>query len=170
MRDQRAWWRNLTDCSRPANMPSSHPNRLPPAPPPSSATATMKANRSRDTKPELALRRALFAQGLRYRVGMRLTVPGKNVRPDIVFTRRKVAVFVDGCFWHGCLQHGRMPSDPSGYWHEKLERNKARDTAVNQALRAAGWTVVRVWEHAPVHESAAAITAALNSTTIPESH
>ncbi|TDC38393.1 very short patch repair endonuclease [Micromonospora sp. 15K316] len=128
--------------------------RLAPTPPPSSATRAMKANRSKDTKPELALRRALFANGMRYRVGMRLNVPGRSVRPDVVFTRRRVAVFVDGCFWHGCSQHGRMPSDPTGYWHQKMERNRARDAAVDESLKAAGWTVVRVWEHLPASQAA----------------
>ncbi|MEU7612324.1 very short patch repair endonuclease [Micromonospora sp. NPDC049204] len=142
-------------------MPSTEPKKLPPAPPPSSATTTMKANRSQDTKPELALRRALFAQGLRYRVGLRLTVPGRSVRPDIVFPRHRLAIFVDGCFWHGCVQHGRMPSDPSGYWQEKLARNKSRDIAVNQALRAAGWTVFRFWEHVAPSEAVVSIKEAL---------
>ncbi|MBM2620398.1 very short patch repair endonuclease [Actinoplanes sp. LDG1-06] len=107
----------------------------------------MKANRSAHTKPELALRRALFAAGFRYRVNLKVSVPGRNVRPDIVFTRTRVAVFVDGCFWHGCPQHGRMPSDPSGYWHQKIARNQNRDNAVDQALTESGWQVVRLWEH-----------------------
>ncbi|MFG1743651.1 very short patch repair endonuclease [Micromonospora chalcea] len=138
---------------------------LPPAPPPSSASKAMRSNRSADTKPELALRRQLFRRGLRYRVGYRISLPQRVVRPDIVFTRRKLAVFVDGCFWHGCALHCRMPSDPSGYWHQKIGRNKARDMAVNEALGAAGWTVVRVWEHESAELSAEAIAVAVRQRT-----
>ncbi|MFG2166962.1 very short patch repair endonuclease [Micromonospora chersina] len=135
--------------------------RLPPTPPPSSASRAMKSNKSADTKPELALRRQLFHRGLRYRVGYRISLPQRAVRPDIVFTRRKVAIFVDGCFWHGCPLHCRMPSDPSGYWHQKIDRNRKRDLVVDDVLRAAGWTVFRVWEHEPAKEAADAIHAAL---------
>ncbi|GAA2509853.1 very short patch repair endonuclease [Pilimelia columellifera] len=136
---------------------------LPPAPPPSAATATMKANRSADTRPELALRRELFARGLRYRVGLRLVLPSRKVRPDVVFTRSRVAVFVDGCFWHACPTHHRMPSDPTGYWKQKIARNVARDAAVDAELRAAGWKVIRVWEHVP-----AAVAAGLVQQTVVE--
>ncbi|MFE9693628.1 very short patch repair endonuclease [Micromonospora sp. NPDC005806] len=132
-----------------------------PTPPPSSATKTMKANRSTGTKPELALRRALFAAGLRYRVNLKVSVPGRTVRPDVVFTRTRVAVFLDGCFWHGCPQHGRMPSDPSGYWHQKIDRNQARDSAVDQALYESGWQVVRLWEHTATEEAAKLVRAAV---------
>ncbi|MEU5671757.1 hypothetical protein ABZ749_15575, partial [Micromonospora sp. NPDC047753] len=82
-------------------------------------------------------------------------------RPDIVFTRPRVAIFVDGCFWHGCQLHCRMPSDPSGYWYQKIERNRERDVKTSEALRAAGWTVIRVWEHEPVKDSADVIYAAV---------
>ena len=126
---------------------STATKRLPATPPPSSASKSMKANRSSGTKPELALRRELFRQGLRYRVGVQLVLPDRKVRPDIVFPRRKVAVFLDGCFWHGCPVHGRMPSDPTGYWRAKIGRNQRRDVLVDDELRVAGWTVVRVWEH-----------------------
>lgn len=106
----------------------------------------MRANRSRDTAPELALRRELHRLGLRYRVNAR---PIKAVRrtADVVFTRRKVAVFVDGCFWHGCPEHYRAPSANSTYWGDKRARNVARDLEVNTLLEDAGWCVVRVWEH-----------------------
>ncbi|QKW16945.1 very short patch repair endonuclease [Verrucosispora sp. NA02020] len=135
---------------------------MPPTPPPSSASRAMRSNRSANTKPELALRQELFRRGLRYRVGYRISLLERAVRPDIVFTRRKVAVFVDGCFWHGCPIHCRMPSDPSGYWHQKIDRNRKRDLAVDEMLRAAGWTIFRVWEHEPANEAAGAIHAALN--------
>ncbi|MCB0867348.1 MAG: DNA mismatch endonuclease Vsr [Solirubrobacterales bacterium] len=73
--------------------------------------------------------------------------PDRLVKPDVVFTRQKVAVFVDGCFWHGCPEHGTTPKANSDYWKPKLERNMARDREVDFGLTAAGWTVVRVWEH-----------------------
>ncbi|MFG1842918.1 very short patch repair endonuclease [Micromonospora sp. NPDC049175] len=117
----------------------------------------MKANRSSSTKPELALRRELFRQGLRYRVGLRLQLQDRKVRPDIVFPRRKIAIFLDGCFWHGCPEHGRMPSDPTGYWHAKIERNRNRDVVVDGQLKNAGWTVVRIWEHELVTEAASRV-------------
>jgi DNA mismatch endonuclease, patch repair protein len=134
---------------------------LPRTPPPSLATATMRANVSKDTGPELRLRRALHALGFRYRVNMAVTVPGRRVRPDVVFTRSQLAVFVDGCYWHRCPQHGRMPADPTGYWSAKLQRNVDRDRAVDQALHAAGWRVLRIWEHVPVEQAVLEVREAL---------
>ena len=122
----------------------------------------MKANRSRDTRPELRLRQALHAAGFRYRVGLVLEVPGRRVRPDLVFTKKRLAVFVDGCYWHRCPEHGRMPSDATGYWHAKLERNVKRDQEVNDALSAAGWQVLRIWEHVPVSGALKAVEDALS--------
>lgn len=108
----------------------------------------MRANRRTDTKPEVNLRRALHARGYRYRKDFRLDLSeGVRVRPDIVFTARKVAVFVDGCFWHVCPEHGREPTSNEWYWTPKLRRNVERDRAADTALSAAGWQVVRVWEH-----------------------
>lgn len=107
----------------------------------------MQANRRSGTKPEVALRSALHREGLRFRKDHRIDLPGLRVRPDIVFTRRKVAVFVDGCFWHACREHGRQPTSNEWYWAPKLRRNVERDRAADEALRAASWTVVRLWEH-----------------------
>lgn len=118
-----------------------------PAPPPSAASATMRSNRSKGTGPETRLRRALHARGHRFRVNYLVDVPECRVRPDIVFTRRRLAIFVDGCFWHACPQHGRTPTDPTGYWTSKLRRNTERDTAVTQGLERGGWEVLRIWEH-----------------------
>lgn len=119
----------------------------------------MRANRRTDTKPELALRRALHAQGYRYRKDLLLRLDGGvRVRPDIVFTARKVAVFVDGCFWHVCPLHGRQPTTNDWYWAPKLRRNVERDRLADQALQAAGWVVVRVWEHEPTDEAARRVT------------
>lgn len=106
----------------------------------------MQANRSRDTKPELALRQAIHARGLRYRVAVR-PVPRIRRTADLVFTRVKVAVFLDGCFWHGCPEHHTMPATNNGYWLDKVTRNRARDIETNRLLADAGWTVLRFWEH-----------------------
>ena len=110
------------------------------------ARATMRANRGRDTGPELAVRRALHAMGLRYRVDHPLPFDRRR-RADIAFTRAKVAVFIDGCFWHGCPEHGTTPRTNSRFWSEKIERNRARDADTTERLSAAGWTVMRFWEH-----------------------
>jgi DNA mismatch endonuclease (patch repair protein) len=120
----------------------------------------MRANRRADTKPEVVLRSALHAAGHRFRKDLRLDLDGVRVRPDIVFPRRKVAVFVDGCFWHVCPVHGREPTTNEWYWTPKLRRNVERDRAADAALRGAGWTVVRIWEHEPVADAVVAVTTA----------
>jgi DNA mismatch endonuclease, patch repair protein len=109
--------------------------------------SVMRANRKRDTAPEMRLRRWLHARGLRYRVASALRVGDLLVRPDLVFPKPRVAVFVDGCFWHGCPDHGTQPRRNSDYWGPKLASNLARDARVDGALAGAGWHVVRVWEH-----------------------
>jgi DNA mismatch endonuclease, patch repair protein len=125
-------------------------------------SANMRANRRTDTKPELALRRALHGQGYRYRKDYRLDLAGgTRVRPDIAFTARRVAVFVDGCFWHACPEHGSKPANNAWYWEPKLRRNVERDRAADAALSAAGWDVVRVWEHEPLEAAVSAVLAAL---------
>lgn len=107
----------------------------------------MQANRSRDTKPELEVRRALHRLGLRYRVAV-APEPGLRRRADIVFTRARVAVFIDGCFWHGCPQHGRRSFNHNAdYWPAKISANVARDVDTTERLREAGWLVLRFWEH-----------------------
>jgi DNA mismatch endonuclease (patch repair protein) len=112
-------------------------------------SARMSAQRSLDTTPELELRRALHAAGLRYFVHRR-PLPGLRRTADIVFPRAKVAVFVDGCFWHGCPKHGNVPRTNLWYWPEKISKNRARDADTDVRLLEAGWTPVRVWEHEPV--------------------
>ena len=127
----------------------------------------MKANRRTDTKPELALRSALHALGYRYRKDFRLDLPARRVRPDIAFTGRKVAVFIDGCFWHACPDHGSQPKNNEWYWSPKLARNVERDRAADAALAQAGWTVVRLWEHVPVPEAVAQVVAAVGDPRPP---
>ena len=126
----------------------------------------MRANRRKDTKPELALRRALHSRGYRYRKDYRLDLAsGTRVRPDIAFTARKVAVFVDGCFWHGCPQHGSKPAVNVWYWEPKLRRNTERDRAADAALAAAGWAVVRVWEHESLEAAVTSVVVALTQAS-----
>lgn len=103
----------------------------------------MSRIRSRDTKPERLLRSALWRLGYRYRIAPK-NIPG---RPDIVFKRARLAVFVDGCFWHGCPAHYQRPKNRSRWWRNKLLQNRARDKKVNTLLRAEGWRVIRFWEH-----------------------
>lgn len=105
----------------------------------------MKEQRRRDTKPEIALRSELWRRGLRYRVDHK--VVGNRRRVDIAFRRARVAVFVDGCFWHMCPDHSSLPKTNREWWLAKLEANVARDESTNAELERAGWTVVRIWEH-----------------------
>lgn len=118
--------------------------------------ARMQVQRVRDTSPELAVRRLLHAAGLRFRVD-RAPLPNLRRRADIVFGPSRVAVFIDGCFWHGCPEHGRRPVANSTYWSEKLSRNQARDADTDLQLAVAGWRVVRAWEHEPPAEVAARV-------------
>lgn len=102
----------------------------------------MSQIRGRDTKPEISLRKALWAAGLRYRLNYKL--PG---RPDIVFPQLKAIIFVDGCFWHGCPIHSTRPATNVKFWRKKIKSNKRRDQEVNQRLNELGWLVMRIWEH-----------------------
>lgn len=130
-----------------------------PRPPASSPAVAhrMSIHPRRDTGPELAVRRLLHAAGLRYRVCVK--VPGAPRRTiDIAFTRRKLAVFIDGCFWHGCTEHrGTVPATNTAWWKEKIDRNRARDRETDQLLWAAGWRVIRIWEHEDPNEAVALI-------------
>jgi DNA mismatch endonuclease (patch repair protein) len=112
----------------------------------------MERQSRRDTKPELALRRAVWRLGLRYRVDI-APIPGRR-RADLVFTRAKVAVYVDGCFWHSCPTHATIPKANREWWIEKLDTNVRRDRDTDRRLAEAGWTVIRVWEHEVVDAAA----------------
>lgn len=105
----------------------------------------MRRQRRVDTAPEMALRRRLFAAGLRYRVDLKLE--GTRRRGDIVFPRRRVVVFVDGCFWHSCPEHGTTPARNRCWWSAKLAANVERDRDTDRRLRRFGWVVLRFWEH-----------------------
>lgn len=106
----------------------------------------MQAVKRRDTKPELLLRSELHRRGLRFFVD-RAPLPKMRRRADLVFPRKKVAVYVDGCFWHGCPIHGTWPKNNAEWWRAKIEGNQARDRDTDKRLVDAGWTVIRVWEH-----------------------
>lgn len=132
--------------------PSGRRNRVdgkmdsPPITIPTATRNRMTANRRRDTQPELRLRSALHRMGLRFRVDTS-PIEGSRRRADIVFTRAKVAVFVDGCFWHGCPLHGTRSKTNTAFGDEKIKANQARDRDTDGQLSAIGWIPIRIWEH-----------------------
>lgn len=130
------------------------------------ARSRMMANRRRDTAVELRLRSLLHGMGLRYVVDSR---PVKNLprRADVVFRRAKVAIFVDGCFWHGCPRHGTWPKANKAFWHAKILRNRLRDSDTNMQLQALGWQVIRIWEHEDLDAAAHRIQASVDSRQPP---
>jgi DNA mismatch endonuclease (patch repair protein) len=121
---------------------------------------SMQKNRGRDTRPELLVRRAVHALGLRYRVDHR-PIRDFNRRADLVFARARVAVFVDGCFWHGCPVHHTVAKANASFWAEKVRRTRERDRETDRVLSEAGWTVIRVWEHQPVDDVVSLISSAV---------
>lgn len=125
----------------------------------------MQGNRSEGTTPELEVRSAVHRRGLRYRLHIR-PLDSLRCKADLVFKTARIAVFVDGCFWHGCPDHGRIPSDTTGYWAAKLKRNAERDRRNDESLKGAGWTVLRFWEHEDAEAVAAEVERAVegNST------
>jgi len=110
------------------------------------ARNVMRANKKRDSVPELRIRSAAHRSGLRFYI-FRQPEPGLRVCADLVFPRIKVAVFVDGCFWHGCDEHGTSPKTNADYWRQKIQGNIERDRRVDEELVRAGWLPVRIWEH-----------------------
>jgi DNA mismatch endonuclease (patch repair protein) len=112
------------------------------------ASKRMRSNRRAETKPELAFRSALHRLGLRFRKDFPIRLcERRSVRPDVVFPRARLAIFIDGCFWHACPEHGTLPKANRRYWSAKLVENQERDRATDLALREAGWTVLRFWAH-----------------------
>lgn len=125
------------------------------------AERRMRATAQRDTPGELALRAQLRRLGLRYRVNVIL--PGTRRTADVAFIGLRIAVFVDGCFWHGCPQHATWPKANAGWWREKIEGNMARDTDTTAKLRNAGWQVLRFWTHESPELAAAEVAKAVRS-------
>ncbi|HZU16238.1 MAG TPA: very short patch repair endonuclease [Candidatus Dormibacteraeota bacterium] len=120
----------------------------------------MQATRRRDTPPELAIRSRLENLGLAFAAD-RSPIPGTRRRADFVFPEAKVAIYVDGCFWHGCPEHGTFPKRNSDWWREKIERNRERDADTNRLLTEQGWMVVRIWEHEAPERAVEAILEAI---------
>lgn len=146
-----------------AHMGADHDDT--PRPPESWASSeairrTMTSTRGRDTKPEVAVRSAVHRRGLRFRVDA-APLPGLRRRADLLFTRQKVAVFVDGCWWHGCSEHSTVPQANRDYWTAKIEGNRARDRDTDSRLLAAGWAVLRIWEHIQPEHAADLVEAAV---------
>lgn len=133
---------------------------------PSSPEASKRLAKVRqaDTSAEMRLRRVLHARGLRYRVGVTLIRRPRRV-VDIVFRKRKVAVFVDGCFWHGCPEHSTSSKSNADFWRNKIETNKRRDADTDRRLEESGWTVIRVWEHEDPERAADQICKTLEAKT-----
>lgn len=113
----------------------------------------MRSNRRVDTRPERALRSALHARGFRFRKDYGVVAGSRRVRVDVAFTRARVAVFMDGCFWHRCPEHGSSPKHNGEFWAAKLDRNVERDRLVDRGLSESGWTVVRCWEHESIESA-----------------
>ena len=124
----------------------------------------MQATRRRDTAGELALRSALRELDLRYRVDV--TLPGTRRRPDVAFIRARLAIFVDGCFWHGCPTHGTWPNANAAWWRAKIGTNVLRDRDTDARLQAAGWIVLRFWEHDDPQKAARKVLATLRRRPI----
>ena len=140
-----------------------------PAPSSEAVSNVMRGNRKTGSRPEASLRRELHAKGLRYRKNPSVRTSVGVVRPDLAFAGPKVAVFVDGCFWHSCPVHGNTPGTNRDYWEPKLRRNRERDRQVTEALTADGWVVVRVWEHEPLASAATAVVTAVRAGTVKAS-
>ena len=132
--------------------------------PDATTSARMRRTRQRDTAAEMALRQELHRRGLRYFVNRAPLEKNRRRRADIVFPRARLAIYVDGCFWHGCPVHATWPKRNARWWREKIEQNRARDRATNEALRDAGWTVVRVWEHEDPVAAATRVEVALRGS------
>jgi DNA mismatch endonuclease (patch repair protein) len=124
----------------------------------------MSRQRQRDTACEIIVRRELWRRGYRYRKNYRL--PGMRREIDIALTKSQVAILIDGCFWHSCPEHGTVPRRNHDWWQQKLAGNVARDRDTDARLRALGWTVVRLWEHATVDEAVEEVLASLEQVRV----
>jgi DNA mismatch endonuclease, patch repair protein len=128
----------------------------------------MRANRRVNTGPERRLRSALHAMGVRFFKDRRVVAGEVSTQVDIVLPRSRLAIFVDGCFWHRCPEHSTYPKANATFWRDKLDRNVERDAQVNDALRSAGWCVLRVWEHEDPVVAAARIVEMIQFHSQPE--
>jgi DNA mismatch endonuclease (patch repair protein) len=140
-----------------------------PAPSSNGVSERMSKLATRDTGPEQALRRELHSRGLRYRVDVP-PVPGVRTRADLVFRPSRVAVYVDGCFWHGCPDHMVLPKSNRGWWQKKLALNIRRDRATDGTLAELGWVVIRVWEHDDPASAADRIQSVVNARRPRDRH
>lgn len=127
-------------------------------------SARMRAQREHDTAIERSIRRLLWNRGFRYRVHYRI-IRGLRREADIAFVGKKVAVFIDGCFWHGCEEHRSIPKANREWWMEKIATNRARDRDTDRRLADLGWSVVRVWEHESPSDAAEKIVHTLRCDT-----
>jgi DNA mismatch endonuclease, patch repair protein len=123
----------------------------------------MRGNRKTESRPETRLRRELHRRGLRYRKNPALRTSIGSIRPDLALLGPRVAVFVDGCFWHSCPLHGNKPGVNRSYWEPKLRRNRERDRLTTDTLAQEGWLVLRIWEHEPPSDAATTVEAAVKS-------
>ena len=128
----------------------------------------MVAQSTRDTRPERLLRSELHRNGYRFRIHVR-PLPELRRSADAVFPRERVAVFVDGCFWHGCREHRSIPKANSAWWEAKIDQNRRRDADTDRRLRLAGWIVVRIWEHEDVQGGAAKVVSAISRARLARS-
>jgi DNA mismatch endonuclease, patch repair protein len=134
-----------------------------PAPKSDATTSIMRSTRGYDTAPQLAVRSLLHRAGLRFRVRYSIILgPRRWTRPDVVFTRARLAVYIDGCFWHGCPEHRTHPRNNSAYWAAKIEGNIARDADTDRRLDDLGWHVLRAWKHEDPASVAARIADAVH--------
>lgn len=141
-----------------------------PEPTTEAATRVGKGNRRTGTKPEQLLRAELHRRGRRFRKDLLIRAGGLRTHADIAFTRQRLAVFVDGCFWHGCPEHGSSPKSNTSYWGPKLRANVERDRRVDEALRAHGWAVLRTWEHEATDSAADLVERALDKVPDADRH
>lgn len=153
-----------------SNWPLSSPvllmNRNTPKPSSPEVSRRFRRTRQTGTSAEMAIRRELHRRGFRYRVGYKVSSKPRRVA-DIVFTRYRLAIFIDGCFWHGCPTHGTWPKNNAAFWRDKIEANRQRDYDTNRRLAVAGWHVLRVWEHEAPVEAADRIERRLNVSGHP---
>lgn len=140
------------------------PRSVPPA---SSAVVRkrMQSTRQKNTAAEMSIRRAIHRMGLRYRIHIE-PVPGLHRNADIVFSKQRVAVMIDGCFWHGCELHGSQPKTNAAFWSRKIEDNKRRDRDTDERLRADGWRVIRIWEHEDPQQAAERIASTVRNSAV----